>query len=50
MKYKVIVDKWVYVDANSADEALDKAADGETVYEEEEPVEAIEVDEFFVKW
>lgn len=50
MKYKVIVNKWVYVNADSADEAMDKAVDGETVYEEEEPVEATEVDEFFVNW
>lgn len=48
MKYKVLMSKCVYVNADSVDEAMDKAADGETVYEEEEPVEATEVDEFFV--
>lgn len=50
MKYKVIMSKWVYVNANSKDEAMDKAADGDTAYEEEEPLEATEVDEFFVNW
>ena len=50
MKYKVIMRKWVYVNANSEDEAMDKATDGDTVYEEEEPLEATEVDEFFVNW
>ena len=50
MKYKVIFDKWAYVEADSEDEAMDKAAGGDTVYEEEEPNEASEVDEFFVKW
>lgn len=50
MKYKVIFNKWAYVEADSEDEALDKAADGDTVYEEEEPNEVSEVDEFFVEW
>ncbi len=50
MKYKVIINKWVYVEADSEDEAMDKAADGDTVYEEEELMEAAEVDEFFVEW
>lgn len=36
MKYRVIINKWVYVNADSADEAMDKAAGGETVYEEAE--------------
>lgn len=49
-KYKVLVNKWVYVYANSENEAMEKAADGDTVYEEEEPNEASEVDEFFVNW
>lgn len=48
MKYKVIISKLVYVNANNKDEAIDKAIDGETIYEEEELVEATEVDEFFV--
>lgn len=50
MKYKVIFNKWAYVEANSEDEALDKATDEDFVYEEEEPVEATEVDDFFVDW
>ena len=50
MKYKVIFNKWAYVNADDEDEAMDKAADGDTVYEEEEPMEAVEVDEFFVEW
>ncbi len=50
MKYKVIINKWAYVEADSEDEAMDKAADGDTVYEEEELMEAAEVDEFFVEW
>ena len=50
MKYKVIFNKWVYVEADSEDEAMDKAAYGDTVYEEEELMAATEVDEFFVEW
>jgi hypothetical protein len=50
MKYKVLFDKWVYVEADDENDALDKAADGDTVYEEEEPIEAIEVDDFCVEW
>ncbi len=50
VKYKVIINKWAYVEADSEDEAMDKAADGDTVYEEEELMEAAEVDEFFVEW
>lgn len=50
MKYKVIFKKWAYVNADSEDEAMDKAADDDTVYQEEEPIEAAEVDEFFVEW
>lgn len=50
MKYKVLINKWAYVEANSEDEAMDKAADGDTVYEEEEPIEAEKVDEFFLEW
>lgn len=50
MKYKVLMNKFVYVIAVSEDEAMNKAADGDTVYEEEEPVDATEVDEFFVDW
>lgn len=50
MKYRVLVNKWCYVNAESEDEAMDKATDGETVYEEEEPIEATEVDEFTVNW
>jgi len=49
MKYKVIFSKWAYVEADSEDEAMDKAADGDTVYEEEEAIEASEVDEFVVE-
>lgn len=48
MKYKVLINKWVYVNADNEDEAMDKAADGETVYEEEEPMEATVVDDFSV--
>jgi len=48
MKYKVLFNKWVYVEAADEEEALEKAADGDTVYEEEEPVEAEEVDDFYV--
>ena len=50
MKYKVLINKWVYVNADNEDEAMDKAANGETIYEEEEPMEATEVDDFFVDW
>ena len=50
MKYKVFFDKWAYVEADSEDEAMDKAADGDTVYEEDEPIEASEVDEFVLEW
>ena len=50
MKYKVIFNKWAYVNADSEDEALDKAADDDIVYAEEEPMSATEVDEFLVKW
>lgn len=50
MKYKVIFKKWAYVEADSEEEALDKAVDEDIVYEEEEPIEATEVDEFFVDW
>lgn len=49
MKYKVIIEKWAYVNADSEDEAMDKAADGDTVYEEEAPSWAYEVDEFLVE-
>lgn len=49
MKYKVIFNKWAYVEANSEDEAIERAVNGDTVYEEEEPTEASEVDEFFVE-
>ena len=49
MKYKVIFRKWAYVEADSEDEAIERAIDGNTVYEEEEPTEASEVDEFFVE-
>lgn len=48
MKYKVLFDKWAYVEADSEDEALEKAADDDIVYSEEEPIEAKEIDEFFV--
>ena len=37
------------VEADSEDEAIERATDGNTVYEEEEPTEASEVDEFFVE-
>lgn len=50
MKYKVLFNKWAYVEADDENDALDKAADGDTVYEEEEPIEAIEVDDFCVEW
>lgn len=50
MKYKVLINKWVYVNADNEDEAMEKAADGETIYEEEEPMEATAVDDFFVDW
>ena len=50
MKYKVIFNKWAYVEADSEDEAMHNAADDDFVYEEEEPMEATEVDEFFVEW
>lgn len=50
MKYKVIFNKWAYIEADSEDEAMDKAVDGDIVYEEEEPYEALEVDEFLVEW
>jgi hypothetical protein len=50
MKYKVLFDKWVYVEADDENDALDKAADGDTVYEEEEPIKAIEVDDFCAEW
>lgn len=48
MKYKVLFNKWVYVEADDEEEALEKAADGDTVYEEEEPLEAEEVEDFYV--
>ena len=50
MKYKVIFNKWAYVEADSEDEAMDKAVDGDIVYEEEELMAVTEVDEFFVEW
>lgn len=50
MTYKVIFNKWAYVEADSEDEAMDKAVDGDIVYEEEEPMEAAEVDVLFVEW
>ena len=49
-KYKVIMNKWAYVNADSEDDALDKAKAGEIVYEEDEPSWAYEVDEFLVDW
>ena len=37
MIYKVIINKWVFVTADSEDEAMDKAENGDTILEEEEP-------------
>lgn len=47
-KYKVKYSGFVYVMANNADEALDMAQDGDTVYEESEWEHAILVGDFCV--
>lgn len=44
-RYKVIYEKFAYVYADSEEEAIELAADGYTVYEEEEPMTAEEWDE-----
>ena len=48
MKYKVLFNKFIYVEADNEEEALEKVSDGETIYEEEELTEIEEVDEFYV--
>lgn len=48
MKYAVIIEKRVYVEADSADEARDKAIEGDTVSEVEDLTEVLEVDDFVI--
>ena len=50
LKYKVVFEKWEYVEADNEEDALEKASEGDTVYGEEEPVEAVLIDEFIVDW
>jgi len=49
MRYKVSFSGFAYVEADSKEEAEEKALDGETVYEETEIVQTEEVDEFTVR-
>ena len=48
MKYKVFYSGFAYVEADSPDAAEDKYWISESVYEEEEITEVVEVEEFSV--
>lgn len=51
MKYKVSYSGFVYVEADTVEEAEEKALDEiEEVYSEKQIDSAIEVDEFVVEW
>ena len=50
MKYKVSYSGWAYVEADSADEAEEKAMyENDAIYEEKECISVDEVDEFVVR-
>lgn len=49
MKFRVILNKWIFVIADSKEEAMEKAIDGDTVYEEEEFIDVDEVSEFTIE-
>ena len=48
-KFKVEFTGFVYVEADTKEEAIDKWEDGDYIYKEENPEEAYEVDEFEIE-
>lgn len=48
MKYRIDIFGFAYVEADNPSEALDKYENGDTVYEESEPSEPVQVDDFAV--
>lgn len=49
-KYKVNYSGFVYVEADSEDDAINMAQDDDTVYEEKNWGNATSVEEFIVEW
>lgn len=50
MKYKVEYAGFAYVEADSANEAVEKFNDGEEIFDEREITAAVEVEDFTVAW